>query len=223
MAAKIPTQAISLTEPKLTTRSAAESGLFFPFLSAALTLGDLAVAIGAFYFSIRLSLGDIPVVGPGDGLFGSSTPQFAPYVLLMVFVPCIRLAALHHFDLHRLRGEFSISDDLTTVFLSTSLGSLVIIMLAFFYRGGDISQTFTYPRDVFIFDWILALVGFSILRVAVRSTQIIYRHYHGNLIPALVVGNGDLAKLCLEEMTGKPRLGYQVIGVAVNDGEDSKV
>jgi len=204
------------------TRSAAESGVFFPILSALLTVGDLCVATGAFYLSFKLQFSNATIVGPGPGLLGSASMEFAPYALLTLFIPLIRIAALHHFDLYRLRGEFSFSEDITGVFLSTSLSSLVIVMLAFFYRGGDPALGFVYPRGIFIYDWIFALVGFVILRIMLRSAQTVYRHQSGNLIPALVVGNGDLAELCLEEMSGKPRLGYKVVGVAVNDGEDCK-
>src|SRR5581483_1502499 len=222
MSTKTPSQAISLSQPKMAARSAAESGWFFPLLSAMLTVADLTVAVGAFYLSLRYSVGNVPIVGPGSGIFGSSAPEFAPYVLLMLFIPLVRLAALHHFDLYRLRGEFSTTEDMIGVFLSTSLGSLVMIMLAFFYRGGDAGPNFSYPRDIFLYDWALALVGFSLLRIIVRAIQTIYRNRHGNMIPAVVVGNGDLAEICLEEITGRPRLGYNVVGVAVNDGETCK-
>jgi exopolysaccharide biosynthesis polyprenyl glycosylphosphotransferase len=143
----------------------------------------------------------------------SWTEEFAPYGALLLLVVCIRLLTLRHYDLYRLRGEFSIVDDSIKVFKATAIGSLLIVAAAFLYRGGYTFRAFSYARGVFLVDFVLALVSITAVRFVVRTGQVFVRKQQVNLIPTLVVGRGAEASLCINEMRDRPELGYRVIGV----------
>src|SRR5262249_39631420 len=54
----------------------------------------------------------------------------------------------------------------------------------------------------------------------VRVIQIIYRSVERNLIPTIVVGCGEMAQVCIAEMSAKPRLGYRLVGAVVAHQDD---
>jgi FlaA1/EpsC-like NDP-sugar epimerase len=74
--------------------------------------------------------------------------EFAPYGALLVFVIVIRVLSLRSVDLYRIRGEFSFVDDGLRVFKATAIGSLLIVAVAFLYRGGFEFRSFSYARSV---------------------------------------------------------------------------
>lgn len=181
-----------------------------PAVKLLLVVTDFFIAAGtflaAFYFR------------QGTAIFQTSpsfhwTKEFAPYGVLLLFVVPIRLLTLKYYDLYRLRGEFSFVEDGIRVFKATSIGSLLIVALTFLYRGGFQFRAFSYARSVFVFDFILALASYGILRFVARSAQTFARRRDVNLIPTLVVGRGPEAALCISEMRERPSLGYRVIGV----------
>lgn len=147
-----------------------------------------------------------------DGSWSWSA-QFAPYGSLLPFIVVIRLLTLRYVDLYRIRGEFSLVDDGLRVFKATAIGSLLIVAVAFLYRGGFEFRAFSYARGVFVVDFLLALVSVGLIRFLMRTAQTFIRQRQINLIPTLVVGRGPEAALFINEMRERPALGYRVIGV----------
>jgi exopolysaccharide biosynthesis polyprenyl glycosylphosphotransferase len=139
--------------------------------------------------------------------------RFAPYGALLLFVVGIRLLSFRYCDLYRVRGEFSLVDDGIRIFKATAIGSLLIVAVAFLYRGGFEFRAFSYARSVFVFDFVFVLAGVGLLRLVMRSAQTFVRSRQINLIPTLVVGRGPEASLFIREMRERPSLGYRVIGV----------
>jgi exopolysaccharide biosynthesis polyprenyl glycosylphosphotransferase len=139
--------------------------------------------------------------------------QFAPYAGLLLFVVGIRLLSFRSCHLYRLRGEFSFVDDSIRIFKATAIGSLLIVAVAFLYRGGFEFRAFSYARGVFVVDFFLVLAGAGATRFVVRSAQTFARRRQINLIPTLVVGRGPEAETFIREMRERPALGYRVIGV----------
>jgi exopolysaccharide biosynthesis polyprenyl glycosylphosphotransferase len=62
-------------------------------------------------------------------------------------------------------------------------------------------------------DWLISIALFSAARSIVRVIQIGYRTAEGNLIPVVVVGCGEMAQVCISEISEKRRLGYKLVGV----------
>ncbi|MDQ3819235.1 MAG: sugar transferase [Acidobacteriota bacterium] len=193
-----------------------------PVVRAALVSADLALAALSFLaaFYIREGVSILHHSAGGNLSWGG---RFAPYAALLPFILPIRLLALYYLDLYRLRGEFSFVEDGVKVFKATAIGSLLIVALAFLYRGGFQYRSFSYARGVFVLDFFIALAAFGVVRLIVRSAQTFARRRDINLIPTLVVGRGPEAALCIKEMRERPSLGYRVIGVVENGPLDESV
>jgi exopolysaccharide biosynthesis polyprenyl glycosylphosphotransferase len=186
-----------------------------PAVKAALVVVDVLIAALSFFAAFYLR--------EGASIFGSFGAQgfswnrrFAPYGALLLFVLVIRLLTLVYYDLYRLRGQFSFLDEGLRTFKATATGSLLIVTVAFLYRGGFQFRTFSYARGVFVLDFFLALAMYGATRFLVRAVQTFARRRDINLIPTLVVGRGPEAALCIKEMRERPSLGYRVIGVVEN-------
>ena len=193
-----------------------------PVVKTALVLADLALAALSFVAAFYLREGEAIFARSAEGGFRWSA-EFAPYGALLPFILLIRLLTLYYLDLYRLRGEFSVVEDGARVFKATAAGSLLIVALAFLYRGGFEYRAFSYARGVFVLDFFLALAAFGSLRFLVRTAQTFARRRDVNLIPTLVVGRGPEAALCIKEMRERPSLGYRVIGVVENGVIDEHV
>jgi FlaA1/EpsC-like NDP-sugar epimerase len=72
---------------------------------------------------------------------------------------------------------------------------------------------FSYSRLVFVYDLVLSIGLFWASRIIVRLLQIFSRNNERNLIRTIVVGCGEMADVCIAEMSEKPRLGYKLVGV----------
>ncbi|HEY5885175.1 MAG TPA: sugar transferase [Pyrinomonadaceae bacterium] len=189
-----------------------------PLARLALVIADGVIAGGAFALAFYLREAD-PIFQPGSFVWSTA---FAPYGALIPFVVLIRVLALGYYDLYRLRGEFSFVEDGIRVFKATAIGSLLIVAAAFLYRGGFDYRAFSYARMVFVFDFLIVLFSFQIIRMLMRGAQTFFRLRGINLIPTLVVGRGPEAAFCIKEMRERPSLGYRVVG-AVDSRSDVDV
>lgn len=147
---------------------------------------------------------------PGSWVWSN---EFAPYGALLIFVVLIRILTLSYVDLYRIRGEFTFVDEGIRVFKANAIGSLLIVAVAFLYRGGFEYRSFSYSRSVFVADFVFALISIGLIRFLMRASQTFIRKRQLNLIPTLVVGRGPEAALFISEMRERPTLGYRVIGV----------
>lgn len=193
-----------------------------PAVKVALALIDTGIAVVAFFAAFYLREGDPIFARSLDAGFTWSA-EFAPYGAVLLFAVPIRLLALLYYRLYRLRGEFSYIDETVRIFKATATGSLLIVAVAFLYRGGFLYRDFSYSRGIFVLDFLMALVAYTSLRLVVRSTQARVRRQNLNLIPTLVVGRGAEAALYIREMRERPELGYRVIGVVENSLIDETV
>ncbi|HEX3145085.1 MAG TPA: sugar transferase [Pyrinomonadaceae bacterium] len=190
-----------------------------PLVKLGLLLGDatlaLACFVAAFYVRHYQS-----IIHQSAGGSLSWSHDFAPYAVLLPLIIPIRLLLLRYYDLYRVRGEFSVVDDIASVFKATAISSLLIVAAAFMYRGGVAFRTFSYSRGIFLLDFVLVFVTISAMRMAFRTGQIMVRRRGINLIPTLIVGRGAEAALCIREMRARPELGYRVIGIVDNQRAD---
>src|ERR1051325_11193847 len=110
-----------------------------PAVKVSLVIADAAIAVLAFMLAFYVREGA-----------SVRSARFAPYAALLVFVVAIRLLSFRYCDLYRVRGEFSFDDDGIRIFKATAIGSLLIVAVAFMYRGGFQFRAFSYARGVFI-------------------------------------------------------------------------
>jgi exopolysaccharide biosynthesis polyprenyl glycosylphosphotransferase len=121
--------------------------------------------------------------------------------------------------LYDLKGEFSVLDDLINIVKAVTWASLVIIVVTFMYRGFFEFRIYSYSRGVFLLDWGLALIGYAASRGLVRTIQLWLRQRGLNLIPSIIVGQGELAALCCAEIASRPQLGYRIVGIVSDNGQ----
>lgn len=187
--------------------------------SISLVLFDVAIALAALPLGYWLRHRAPVLVWPEGALLPIDVVNsFRPYLSLLFAAPLIRFFTLKYYGLYRLRGEFSLVSDAVALLKAVTVGSLVLILFAFLYRGGFEYRPYSYSRSVFVYDWAVVLVAIGLTRLAVRGVQTLYRNREGNLIPTLVVGDGELAKLCVQEMSERARLGYRVVGAVTAGG-----
>ena len=194
-----------------------------PSVKVALVVADAFVASASFLAAFYLREGEHVVTELGSTGRVDWSAEFAPYAAVLLFVVPVRVLAHAYYELYKLRGEFSYVDDALRVFKATAVASLLIVAVAFLYRGGTAYRAFSYSRAVFVLDFAFALVAFGALRLGVRAAQAAVRRRGVNLIPTLVVGRGAEASLCIREMQQRPELGYRVIGVVENGAIERSV
>ena len=190
-----------------------------PLAKALLAVADVALALLSFIAAFYLRHHEAIIHRAVSGNLSWSR-EFAPYAVLLPLIIPIRFLLLRYYDLYRVRGEFSLVEDVAGVFKATAIGSLLIIAAAFMYRGGVAYRAFSYSRGIFILDFLLVLVSIGTVRMLLRRGQILIRRRGVNLIPTLIVGRGPEAALCIREMRARPELGYRVIGVVENGRVD---
>jgi exopolysaccharide biosynthesis polyprenyl glycosylphosphotransferase len=194
-----------------------------PSVKIALVVADVLISVASFLCAFYLREGKhiITELGATGGIEWSA--EFAPYAAVLLFVVPVRVLSHAYYELYKLRGEFSYVDDALRVFRATAVASLLLVAVAFLYRGGKTFSAFSYSRAVFVLDFAFALGAFGALRLAMRAAQAAVRRRGVNLIPTLVVGRGAEASLCIREMRERPELGYRVIGVVENGAIQASV
>ena len=202
----------SVIDPSLVRVPGRAPRWIVPTVKIALVIADALVAAVAFMLAFY--------VREGVSVWSA---RFAPYAALLVFVVAIRLLSFRYCDLYRVRGEFSFVDDGIRIFKATAIGSLLIVAVAFLYRGGFQFRAFSYARGVFVVDFFFVLIGAGVLRFVMRSVQMLVRSRQINLIPTLVVGRGPEASLFIREMRERTSLGYRVIGVVDTKPGDAQM
>jgi len=224
-------RALTVTEQAINIRPRGRKliSTVLPIISLALI--DIAISVAAFVLAYKLHH-DTPIFlwKPKKSIFPIGIwDAFEPYFTITLFIPFVKLYALRRYGLYKLRGEFSFSGDFIKVFNASTLAFLVMVLIAFLFRQGFafhegrlILLDFTYSRLVFVYDWLFSMGAFWATRLIVRVIQILYRSSEGNLIPTIVVGCGEMAQVCISEISEKPRLGYKLVGaVTARVNEDA--
>jgi exopolysaccharide biosynthesis polyprenyl glycosylphosphotransferase len=192
-----------------------------PSVKVALVVADALAAALSFIFAFTFREG----TSAFEETSWAWSNRFAPYGAMLALVVLIRVLTLRSVGLYRIRGEFSFVNDSLRLFKATAIGSLLIVAVAFLYRGGFAFRSFSYARGVFLADFVFALTGIGLIRYVMRAVQTLVRRRQINLIPTLVVGRGTEASLFIKQMQERPALGYRVIGVVdikANEGGDAE-
>lgn len=149
--------------------------------------------------------------------------EFVPYAGVVYFIITIRVLMLAYQRIFRLHGAFSYIAEFIKVFKAVAVGSLLTIAFTFLFRGGFTFREFSYSRGVFILDFALALVAFSVFHIGLRYVQTIIRKRDINLIPTLIVGTNSEALQTIKELKERRDLGYRIVGVlATEDTEKNR-
>src|SRR6185369_6601704 len=227
----------TVAKPSIKSEARGRSSLAIALPVAALVLVDVILSLTAFIIAYKLRHDTDVFLWRHRRSFlpAGVFTDFEPYLSFLLFVPIVQVYMLRRYGLYKLRGEFSFGNDLAKIFSATTLAALVLVLIAFLFRQGIsyrdghiVWLDFSFSRLVFVCDWLISIALFwatrSIVRVIqialfwatrsiVRVIQIGYRTAEGNLIPVVVVGCGEMAQVCISEISEKRRLGYKLVGV----------
>jgi exopolysaccharide biosynthesis polyprenyl glycosylphosphotransferase len=121
------------------------------------------------------------------GFLREEAPPLRSYVVASLFVIVVWLLLFNARKMYGLRRNVNLSDELINVFKVVSLGMMLVMSAAFFYR------TFSYSRVVIVLVWVLAIAGVFFGRVVMKMLERrSYRHGR-NLQSGIIIGSGELA------------------------------
>src|ERR1043165_7689608 len=171
----------SITPPEAVRVPARAPRWVVPLVKFGLAISDVALALASFLLAFKLRHGQAVFYRDAQGAFAWSA-DFAPYAVLLPLVVPIRLLLLRYYDLYRVRGEVSFVDDLARVLKATAIGLLLIVAATFMYRGGVAYRAFSYSRAIFLVDFVLVFASVGLVRMLLRTGQIVVGRRGMNLI-----------------------------------------
>src|SRR5260370_29614450 len=153
-----------LTEPRAVRVAARAPRSHVPLVKPSLAITDVALTLLSFTAAFYLRHHEAILHRTANGALTWSR-EFAPYAVLLPLVVPIRLLLLRYYDLYRVRGEFSLIEDVARVFRATAIGSLLIVAAAFMYPGGIAYRTFSYLPGLFLLLLSLPFVSMCVKRM----------------------------------------------------------
>lgn len=140
------------------------------------------------------------------GFLREEAPPLRGYVLASLFVIGVWLLLFNARKMYGLRRNVNLSDELINVFKVVSLGMLLVMGAAFFYR------TFSYSRVVIVLVWALAIGGVFSGRALMKALE---RHSYRrgrHLQHAIIIGGEILAGQVYARLHGHLSFGINIRG-----------
>lgn len=149
---------------------------------------------------------------------------FQPYAHLMVFAPFIRAFTYNLFGIYDTRRRGSRSpDDTFGLFKAITLGTGIIIVVTFSYRGVFEFREYSYSRYVLFLDWLLNLFTVTGVHALVRTFRDELKRRGVGLRRIAIQGTGETGRALMEEMERFPEVGYSVAGYIENGTGNSTI
>jgi exopolysaccharide biosynthesis polyprenyl glycosylphosphotransferase len=143
-------------------------------------------------------------------------PPLEIYFLSSLAVIPVWLIIFKSGNMYGGRRNVALSDELFNIVKFVTLGMLIVMSAAFFYRA------FSYSRIVFVLLWstsiVLVFSGRVILYVVERS---LYRKGR-ELRNAVIIGNNPTAQRVYQSFNSHPLLGYKIVGYFADEEESKK-
>ncbi len=169
------------------------------FSAASFVLDGLLVA-ACFHFAnwVRFYSGWVQVTSV------TSYPHYRSFLLLVV---AIYWVVFKYAGLYRKRRGISVMDELSKVFQSAVIASILIAASTF------LAHFLEFSRLVVGISAGLILVTVWLERVTLRRVQILLRRRGMGTTRVLVVGTGESSRNLLQRLGQNPGLGYRIVGV----------
>lgn len=197
----------------------------FRAIAAILAITDviLAAVCGVAAFKLRYlphSAWDV------DAVFGHE--DFQHYLPLILFAPFVRLFSGFILGLYQVkRKPYRLTQDVPQLFSTVSLGSAILIIVAFFgllqLTGPLEYRAFTYSRFFFLFDWLLNLAAIiathsliGIIRGELARRGVMHRRI-------AVQGIGTEGRSLAANHDRLAESGYTIIGFIAQDYDEDMV
>jgi Undecaprenyl-phosphate glucose phosphotransferase len=140
------------------------------------------------------------------GYVHSEAPPIEGYLLGSLFIVIIWLMLFQARRMYATRRSVSLSDELFNVVKVVSLGMLVVMSAAFFYRD------FSYSRVVFGLLWAFSITFVFSGRAAVQALERSFYRKGRHLQHAVIIGNNGLANEVFSRLHRHPSFGIEIRG-----------
>ncbi len=164
-----------------------------------------AVAIEfAFLFSywLRFKSPALHYLGARD----ISAPPFEGYLFGSFFITIIWLLLFQARKMYGTRRNVTLSDEFINVVKVVSLGMLIVMSAAFFYRD------FSYSRIVFGLLWVSSTFLIVMGRVAVRTIERRYYRKGLHLRQCIIIGGDSIASQVFSQLHNHSSFGFNIVG-----------
>ncbi len=172
-----------------------------PFLTVVF---DAAAIEFAFLFSYWLRFRSPLVHSLGMKEIGG--PPFEGYLFGSFVITLIWLLLFQSRKMYSTRRNVSLSDEFINVVKVVSLGMLIVMSAAFFYRD------FSYSRIVFGLLWVSSIVLIMVGRLAVQTIERRYYRKGLHLRQCIIIGGENLASQTYARLHRHPSFGFHIVG-----------
>ncbi len=144
---------------------------------------------------------------------GNISDQLNVMLYTVVIMLLVRLLVFSNSRLYSGIMKYASIDDLRTIFLTVSLGTIGIVIVLFFLEKWDAN----YPKYVLVIDWLLNVIFIGGIRFFVRMLRSYSQQQSAEAVKILVVGAGDTGEMLIRELQLNPRLNYRPVGFVDDD------
>jgi Undecaprenyl-phosphate glucose phosphotransferase len=140
------------------------------------------------------------------GFVHEDAPPLYAYLIGSAFITIVWLLLFHSRRMYSSRRNVNRSDEFINIVKVISLGMLIVMSAAFFYRE------FSYSRVVFVLLWLFSIIGVTIARTAVQSIERRLYRKGRHLQQAVIIGNEALADQVYTRLHRHGSFGFQIVG-----------
>jgi Undecaprenyl-phosphate glucose phosphotransferase len=135
-----------------------------------------------------------------------NTPPLQAYIYGSFVIIPVWLLIFNSRKMYGARRNMGLSDELFSIVKLITLGMLVVMSAAFFYRA------FSYSRVVFFLLWISSIFSIFIGRTLVFQIERIIYSRGRELRNAVIIGANNTANRIFSQFSAHPLLGYRFVG-----------
>ena len=188
------------TEAIRLTRSPRRGDLVIPLLTVLVDAFAIQLSfLLSYWLRFHSSVFSLFGFGPAD------VPPIAGYWKGSFVVTLVWLMLFHARKMYRARRSVSLIEELLNVIRIGSIGMLIVMSAAFFYRD------FSYSRIVFGLIWVSAISTIFLGRAVVASVERKLHRRGFNLKSAVIIGGESLANEIVTRLNGHPSFGFKMI------------
>lgn len=137
---------------------------------------------------------------------GEEIPPFNIYFFSSLFIIPVWILIFHTYKMYTPHRTIVPSEDFFNILKAVTLGMLIIIGIAFFYRK------YSYSRFVVVTLWFSGIIFLTIGRLLIYKIQNNLYKRGKELRDAVIYGCSDSANLLYEKISNKKVLGFNLLG-----------
>jgi exopolysaccharide biosynthesis polyprenyl glycosylphosphotransferase len=131
---------------------------------------------------------------------------FSAYYLAEAVLMVVALTVFARRGLYQLKRTTQWLDEVETIATGVTVAVAVLVMVFYVFRPGVTS------RAMLFYAWLLIIVFLALARLVGRWVTARRRQRGIGVARVLVVGAGHIGKMVMQQMAGRPGLGYSLVG-----------